>query len=178
MELDKVHRVIRVFGIGMIFLSFGWAIFKSFIPSERRPSFAKAVGLYADGKFQDALEYYNTAISEYPEFVHAKRGRARTLMQLGRDKEALAAFDEVLNLDPGSAVSFANRAVLEDRMGLCGRAVDDYDRALKMDPKLGEGVGWFTRLLRGRKEGAQTLSERAEILRKEVKEKSKAGPCG
>ncbi|MBC8283826.1 MAG: tetratricopeptide repeat protein [Nitrospinae bacterium] len=156
----------------MIFLSFSWAILKSSTPSERRPSFTKAVGLYADGNFQEALEYYEIAILEYPDFIHAKRGRARTLMQLGRDKEALEAFDQALNLDPASAVSFANRAILEDRMGLYTRAIEDYDKAIKMDPKLGEGIDWFTRLLQNREEGAQTLPERLEILRNQEKKKT------
>lgn len=172
MELDKVYRVIRFLGIGMIFLSLSWAIFKSSTPSERRPSFAKAVGLYTDGKFQEALKYYEIAISEYPEFTHAKRGRARSLMQLGRDKQALEAFDEVLLLDPDSAVSFANRGILEDRMGLYSKAIEDYEKAIKMDPKLGEGLDWFTRFLQNRKDKAQTLPERVETLKSLVKKES------
>ncbi len=171
MELDKVYRVIRFLGVGMIFLSLSWAIFKSSTPSERRPSFAKAVALYTDGKFQEALEYYEIAISEYPEFIHAKRGRARSLMQLGRDQKALEAFDEVLMLDPRSAVSFANRAILEDRMGFYSKALEDYERAIEIDPKLGEGLDWFTRFLQNRKEEGQTLSERVETLKSQMKVK-------
>jgi len=169
MELERVYRIIRIFGIGMIFLSFSWAIFKSSTPSERRPSFAKAIGLYTDGKFQEALLYYETAILEDPDFIHAKRGRARTLMQLGEDSKALKAFDEVLDLDDESAVSFANRAILEDRMGLYGRAIEDYDRAIKMDPKLGQGIDWLTRVIQNRKEQDQTLSERVKVLRDKIK---------
>ena len=171
MELDKFYRVIRVFGIGMIFLSFSWAVFKSSTPSERRPSFAKAVGLYTEGKFQESLEYYDIAVSEYPEFIHAKRGRARSLMQLGRDQQALEAFDEVLILDPDSAVSYANRAILEDRMGLYAKAIEDYEIAIKMDPKLGEGLDWFTRFLQNRKDKSKTLPERVETLKDLMKKK-------
>ncbi|MZH15336.1 MAG: tetratricopeptide repeat protein [Nitrospinae bacterium] len=173
MELDKVYRVIRFLGIGMIFLSLSWAIFKSSTPSERRPSFAKAVGLYTDGKFEEALEFYEIAISEYPEFVHAKRGRARSLMQLGRDQQALEAFNEVLSLDPDSAVSIANRAILEDRMGLYAKAIEDYERAMKMDPKLEEGLDWFTRFLQNRKGKKQTLPERVETLKGLLEEEKK-----
>mgnify|MGYP001159696607 FL=1 len=172
MELDKFYRIIRFFGIGMIFLSFSWAVFKSSIPSERRPSFAKAVGLYTEGKFQESLEYYDIAVSEYPEFIHAKRGRARSLMQLGRDQQALEAFDEVLMLDPDSAVSFANRAILEDRMGLYAKAIEDYERAIKMDPKLGEGLDWFTRFLQNRKDKSKTLPERVETLKALIKKEN------
>jgi tetratricopeptide (TPR) repeat protein len=169
MKLERVYSIIRFFGIGMILLSFSWAILKSTTSSNRRPSFSKAVGLYTDGNFQEALLYYEIAISQDPNFIHAKRGRARTLMQLGRDPEALRAFDEVLKLDSNSAVSFANRALLEDRMGLYEKAIADYVRAIKMDPKLGEGIDWFTRLLQNRKEDAQTLSERVRILRDKIK---------
>ncbi|MEK9630195.1 MAG: tetratricopeptide repeat protein [Nitrospinota bacterium] len=172
MELVRVYRVIRFVGIALIFLSLSWAIFKSSTPSERRPSFAKAVGLYTDGKFREALEQYEIAISEYPDFVHAKRGRARSLMQLGRDQQALEAFNEVLEIDPSSAVSFANRAILEDRMGLYAKAIEDYEKAIQMDPKLGEGLDWFTRFLQNRKDQAQTLPERIETL-KALMEKEK-----
>ncbi len=172
MEMDKVYRVIRFLGIGLIFLSFSWAILKSSNSSEKRPSFAKAVSLYTDGKFSEALDYYEKAVAEYPDFVHAKRGRARTLMQLGKDQKALEAFNEVLMLDPNSAVSFANRAILEDRMGAYEKAIEDYDKAIKMDLKLGEGLDWFTRFLQNRKEKPQTLAERVETLRLQMKDKA------
>ena len=170
METDKMYRVIRFFGIGMIFLSLAWAFFRSTTPSQQRPAFAKAVGLYTDGKFEEALNFYNTAVLENPNFVHAKRGRARTLMQLGQDQQALDAFNEVLSLDPNSAVSFANRGILEDRMGYYDLAIEDYAKAIKMDPQLGKGLDWFTRFLQDRGEGGQTLSERLESLRLQRKE--------
>ena len=170
METDKVYRVILLLGIGLIFLSLSWAIFKSSTPSERRPSFSKALSLYTDGKFEEALYNYEIAIFEYPEFVHAKRGRARSLMQLGRDQQALEAFNEVLSLDPNSAVSFANRGILEDRMGFYDLAIEDYAKAIKMDPQLGKGLDWFTRFLQNKKEEGQTLSERLKSLRSQRKE--------
>jgi len=173
MQLERFYRIIQFFGIGMILLSFSWAILKSSTHSEIRSSFTKAVGLYTDGKYQEALLYYENAISEEPDFIHAKRGRARTLMQLRRDPEALKAFDEVLKLDAESAVSFANRGILEDRMGLYDRAIEDYGKAIEMEPKLGEGIDWFTRLLQNRKEQSQNLSERVEVLRDKIKTEKK-----
>jgi tetratricopeptide (TPR) repeat protein len=165
METDKMYRVIRFFGIGMIFISLAWAVFKSSTPPQQRLAFTKAIGLYTDGNFEEALKFYNTAVLENPNFVHAKRGRARTLMQLGQDQQALDAFNEVLSLDPNSAVSFANRGILEDRMGLYGLAIEDYAKAIKIDPQLGKGLDWFTRFLQNRKEEGQNLSERLKSLR-------------
>jgi Tfp pilus assembly protein PilF len=85
-------------------------------------------------------------------------------MQLGRDMEALKEFNEVLKKDPNSAVSFANRAILQDRMGRFPEAISDYNKAIKMDPQLGKGLDWFTRFLQGRKEKSQNLTERLQTL--------------
>ena len=93
-------------------------------------------------------------------------------MQLGRDQQALEAFDEVLILDPDSAVSFANRAILEDRMGFYKKAIEVYERAIKMDPKLGEGLDWFTRFLQNRKDKSKTLPERVETLKALIEKKN------
>ena len=167
MNTDTIYRGIRYFGIGLIFVSLAWAFYKG-AGSEAHPggpAFSLAVGLYTDKSYEEALLNYETSIREYPNFIHAQRGRARTLMQLGRDKEALQAFNEVLERDPDSAVSFANRGILHDRMGNYPAAISDYDRAIKMDPHLGEGLDWFTRLLQNRKEKPQTLAERLQTLR-------------
>ena len=107
------------------------------------------------------------------DVASAKRGRARSLMQLGKNQQALEAFNEVLSLDPNSAVSIANRAILQDRMGLYGKAIDDYERAIKMDPKLGEGLDWFTRFLQNREGKKQNLSNRVKRLKAFLEEKKK-----
>ncbi|HIE42197.1 MAG TPA: tetratricopeptide repeat protein [Nitrospinaceae bacterium] len=167
MNTDTIYRVIRYFGIGLIFVSLLWAFYKG-TGSESHPggpAFSSAVGLYTDGKYEEALRDYETSIREHPNFIHAQRGRARTLMQLGQDKEALQAFNEVLERDPGSAVSFANRGILQDRMGLYSQAIEDYDRAIKMEPRLGEGLDWFTRFVQNREEKPQTLADRLQTLR-------------
>jgi tetratricopeptide (TPR) repeat protein len=167
MNTDTTYRGIRYLGIGLIFVSLVWAFYKG-TGSQAHPggpAFNRAVGLYTDKNYEEALRNYEISIREYPDFIHAQRGRARTLMQLGRDREALQAFNEVLERDPDSAVSFANRGILNDRMGHYPQAILDYDQAIKMDPKLGEGLDWFTRLLQNRKEKPQTLAYRLKTLR-------------
>jgi len=42
-----------------------------------------------------------------------------------------------------------------------------------MDPKLGQGIDWFTRIIQNRKEHDQTLSERVEVLRNKIKVEKK-----
>ena len=61
-------------------------------------------------------------------------------------------------------------------MGLYKRAIEDYGKAINIDPKLGEGIDWFTRLLQNRKENAPTLSERLGDLQEKINTESKALP--
>ena len=167
MKTETVYRGIRYVGLGLILSSLCWSFYKGTRP-EAHPgglAFSRAVVFYTDGQYEDALHYYETSIREHPDFIHAKRGRARTLMQLGRDQEALKAFDEVLEQDPSSSISFANRGILRDRMGRYHQAIADYSKAIKMDPHLGEGIDWFTRFLQDRKENPQSLTERLQTLR-------------
>ena len=102
MNTDTVYRGIRYLGIGLIIASLAWALYKGAGPETHPggPTFSRAVGLYTDEKYEEALRDYETSIREHPDFIHAQRGRARTLMQLGRDREALEAFNEVLKRDP------------------------------------------------------------------------------
>jgi tetratricopeptide (TPR) repeat protein len=167
MKSDRVYKVIRFIGVSLIFVSLAWSFYNGARPDTQLggPEFSRAVLLYTDGSYEEALQNYKTSIRKHPDFLHAKRGIARTLMQLGRDREALEAFNEVLEQDSESAVSFANRGILLDRMGLYSQAINDYDKAIKMDPHLGEGMDWFTRFLQDRKEKPQTLTERLQTLR-------------
>ncbi|MBT5027587.1 MAG: tetratricopeptide repeat protein [Nitrospinaceae bacterium] len=178
MKTETVYRAVRYLGIGLIFASLIWSFYRGV--GEKKlsggPSFSRAVGLYTDGNYEEALGQYEASIREYPDFIHAQRGRARTLMQLGHDREALEAFNEVLIRDPESAVSFANRGILHDRMGFYPEAIADYDRAIRMEPKLGEGLDWFTRLLQNRKEKPQTLLERLQTLRASQRANQKIMP--
>jgi tetratricopeptide (TPR) repeat protein len=167
MKALNVYKGIRTVGIGLIFASLFWSFYKGTDAETHSggPDFTSAVGFYSDEKYEAALQSYEKSIREYPGFIHAKRGKARTLMQLGFDKKALIAFNEVLDQDPNSAVSFANRGILQDRMGFYPEAIADYAKAINMDPHLGEGLDWFTRFLQDRNEKTLTLAKRLQILR-------------
>ena len=57
-------------------------------------------------------------------------------------------------------------------MGFYKKAIEDYERAIKMDPKLGEGLDWFTRFLQNRKDKSKTLPERVETLKALIEKKN------
>ena len=119
----------------------GWSIYDSMI-SPRNPGdlpYLEAETLFEDGEYARALIDYDAALAIDANHIHALRGRARTLMQLGRLDESLAVFDAAIARAPDFGATYANRGILHDRMGHYAKAIADYEQALALDPELAEG---------------------------------------
>ena len=114
------------------------------------------------------MDKYDEALNEAANHLHAMRGRARTLMQLGASPQALTAFNTAIALEPDFGATYANRGILHDRMGRYQKAVEDYEHALQLDPELADGPHWLTRFLRNQPEKPPGIAERAAYLRKEL----------
>ncbi|MES9957849.1 MAG: tetratricopeptide repeat protein [Sedimenticola sp.] len=88
--------------------------------------------------------------------------------------ESLETFNRVIELveregatpaDPTfTAVAYANRGILQDRMGKHRLALTDYRHALRIAPEVGEGPGFMTRFLRNQQRKPASIADRAEYL--------------
>ena len=148
----------------------GWSLYDSMI-SPRQPgdmAYLEGNTLFEDGEYDRALDKYDEALDIVPDHIHALRGRARSLMQLGQSAQALATFNTAIALEPEFAASYANRGILHDRMGRYEMAIEDYERAIELDPEIAEGPHWLTRFLRNQPEKPPGIAERAAYLRKEL----------
>ena len=123
---------------------------------------------FEDGLYARALTRYEAALSLAPDHFHAHRARARTLMQLGRLRDALAAYGTLIAARPDFAPLYANRGILHDRMGSYPQAIADYEQALALDPELTEGPHWLTRFLRNQPQRPSGIGDRAAYLRIEL----------
>ncbi|MFU8807149.1 MAG: ferritin-like domain-containing protein, partial [Bradymonadaceae bacterium] len=93
----------------------------------------------------------------FHEFFHDSSKEARDHAELVGDKIAVLGgiptveparvrqaadvdgmLEAALALDPGFAQAWANRAILRDELGDAEGAMEDYRKALELDPKLGE----------------------------------------
>jgi tetratricopeptide (TPR) repeat protein len=134
----------------------GWSIYDSMM------AYLEGNNLFEDGHYERALQKYDEALNEDRNHIHAMRGRAQSLMQLGQSTQALTAFNTAIALTPEFGATYANRGVLHDRMGRYEK------RALALDPELVEGPHWLTRFLRNQPQKPPGVAERAAYLRGEL----------
>lgn len=123
---------------------------------------------FEDGFYEDALRSYRNSVVGNIYQLDTKRGIARSLMQLGREDEALDMFNEVIELEPDFAASYANRGILHDRIGNYQAAIADYQKALQLNPKLADGPKWLTRFFRNQVEKPPTILARMQYLQAEM----------
>jgi len=116
-------------------LSVSSALSPSDVPADTPISqlLEKATSSIAAGKSQDALTYYDIAISRDPSnyLTFFKRGAA--YLSLGRHQLAQNDFDRVLTIKPGFEGALTQRAKLRSRNGKWAEARKDYETAGKKD---------------------------------------------
>jgi tetratricopeptide (TPR) repeat protein len=69
------------------------------------------------GRTTDALQLYDVAVSREPANVDAQLGRARALLRLGREREALSAAERALDLEPERQDVFRLRLQMAEQAG-------------------------------------------------------------
>lgn len=148
-----------------------WGIYDSFFLS-RTPGDAEyhaANKFFEDGAYERALNSYDDALQLNSSNIHALRGKARSLMQLGKENEALDTFNEAIAIEPEFGGTYANRGILFDRMGEYELALQDYQTALNIDPDIAEGPHWLIRFLRNQPERPPGILERANYIALELR---------
>lgn len=105
------------------------------------PKVIEAESLLAEGKAQQALERIDAAIADNPSNARFFFVRGNALTYLDRDDEAEAAYTKAIEIDAndplphaalGQLIAFRDGASAEDKQ----RAVEQFQAALKLDPKL------------------------------------------
>ncbi len=167
---DRIYRTLLSIAITLTVAWVGWSIYTSVILEETPGDNTYLAGnsYFEDGRYEEALREYRAALTINPQHTHAKRGEARSLMQLGHHYAALMTFNEVIAREPDFAASYANRGILHDRMGSYWAAIEDYEKALQLDPELAAGPHWMTRFLRNQANRPPTIADRARYIRNQM----------
>ena len=134
-----------------------------------------------DGQYDRAIAEFELALEANADHPLAYLGIALALMHLERIHEAsLEAFDHALALDDSLAVAYADRGHPARPHGPArlGRPrVQDYRRALALDPRLADGPGWLWRFLRNIPERPPTIADRAAYLEGRAAQAARRAPA-
>lgn len=167
---NRLYRFLTFTAILLTVAWIGWTMYDSFF-GPRNPgdeSYLAAEKYFEDGYYKKALITYEEALNASPDHIYATRGKARSLMQLGRLHDALDLYGEAIAYAPEFAPTYANRGILHDRLGQYRKALEDYEHALRLDPELAEGPGLITRFFRLQPEKPPTIDARVAYLRQEL----------
>ena len=122
----------------------------------RADSFAEyGYALYKTGNLGPALAAFYQAAKLCPTCSAPWRDKALVFDSQQKSKEAAAAADRAIALNPRSAAAFFVRGVIKARAGKTEQAIGDYDEALRLEPG-------FDRAAKARTNALRRLGKRPE----------------
>lgn len=104
-------------------------------PRHPRALAMRGLGRAIAGEHDLALADFDTALAIEPDDPQVLAMRGNVLMHEGRFAEALASFDRSIATSP-SALAHFDRAACRREAGDLGRALDDYDEAVRLAPDM------------------------------------------
>ena len=123
--------------------------------------------VFKDGHYERAAGYFNASLEADPNHGPALRGLANSYIQIKRYADALTAIERAIQINPEFAGNYVLRGIIYDHSGRHKQALDDYERSLKMDPEIAEGMHWLDRLLFNVQDKPPTIEDRLDYLRKQ-----------
>lgn len=123
--------------------------------------------LMADGRIEEALERYASAVSIRPTFAPALANLGVALNQMGRTDEAVTMLTRALAADSMRDDAEANLGAALARAGQLDQAMLHFARAIRINPQNADAeVNWGNALVRrGDTEGAIAHYQRAVAIR-------------
>ena len=130
-------------------------------------SYIDGGNLFKDGQYARAAEYFQDTLEKNPRHDAALRALANSKVQLKRYDEAMNAIERAIRITPEFGGNYVLRGIIYDRSGRHRQAMADYERALKLDPEVAEGMHWLDRLLYNVQENPPTIADRLAYLKKQ-----------
>ena len=85
-------------------------------------------------KWQEAINLYNKAIKENPNYGYAFVSKGIAYMSQGDLDKAISCFSDSINCCPLFTEAYQNRGVLLEYRGQFNKAIADFDKAIAADP--------------------------------------------
>jgi tetratricopeptide (TPR) repeat protein len=129
------HEALELFGAGQ--MARAEEVLRALIAAERAPAEAlELLGgvLSAQGRFAEALQWFDRARALRPASPSLRHNRAQALAMLGRPREALAELEEAVKLKPDLHPAWNQMGGVLAALGEAAAAERAYRRALQLKP--------------------------------------------
>ena len=93
----------------------------------------RGAGLVKSGRYQEAVEAFESSIKLSPTFAVAYNNLGVSYSSLGRLEDAIKVLKRALELTPGYAEAYFNLGVALQRLGQPHEAIDAYRRGFETD---------------------------------------------
>lgn len=129
---------------------------------------------FHQGKFEQAIQFYDEALALKPEYSEALFNKGNALCELGKLKEAISFFDKALEINPEDWEALHNKGNVLLNLCCFNEALGCYDKALEINPNDVETIYNKGNLLfrLGRFEEAAQLFDEALALNPHLTEAS------
>ncbi len=148
-------------------------------PPHAKELYDEAGKLFEENKFDEAIQFYSQAISEYTNYGSAYFNRALSYALLSQYEKATKDAEKVMELEPDAADAPYVMGVINEYQHDYDSAIEWYEKALKNNPnysqakdrmkmlkeKMGSGTG--TTKMKMSSEGSKTVVEEGQL--KQVK---------
>jgi len=125
----KKYILFAVLIITMILL-----LFKPTFSQNADEYFNKANSMLVSGDFQQAINFYNLAIKQNPNFSEAYLGLGMAYKELGKYNDAYAATQKAIELKPNYYQAYYNLGLILEKQGKNDEAIKSYEKFLDEVP--------------------------------------------
>jgi tetratricopeptide (TPR) repeat protein len=94
----------------------------------------QATDLYRQGRYEEAIAYYDKALAIDPNDVDALNYKGAALYRQGKHQEAITYFDKALAIDPNYVPALTYKGIYVYDLERYDEAIAYYDKALAIDP--------------------------------------------
>lgn len=88
---------------------------------------------YKQGKYDEALRYYDKAITIKPDYADAWNSKGLSLFILGKHEEAIKCYDKAIEIDPYDPDKWYTRAKHKAKLGDINNSLGDLKNAIERD---------------------------------------------
>lgn len=85
-------------------------------------------------KWKEAIDLYNKAVRENPNYGYTFISRGIAYMSQGNLDKAISNFSESIDVSPQFTEAYQNRGVLYEYRGQFNKAIEDFNKAIAADP--------------------------------------------